>query len=64
MPNRQQPTVAFFQSFLAEYEGVDGPYDNDDDITETEQLLAEMSIDADNEDYGQFFTEFGEIDEA
>ena len=62
MPNRQRPTVALFQSFLAEYEGVDGPYDNNDDITETEQLLAEMEIGG--EDYDHFFTEYGEIDGA
>ena len=41
---------------------MDGPYDNNDDITETEQLLAEMEIGG--EDYDHFFTEYGEIDGA
>jgi hypothetical protein len=51
MPNRQQLIIGFFQSFLAEYENVNGLYNNNNNITETEQLLTEININADNRDY-------------
>jgi hypothetical protein len=53
----REVTTAYFQSFLAQYEGVE---DLDSEINETEQLLIDMEI----EDYSsdQYFTEFGEVD--
>ena len=54
-----------FQTFLVEYEGIDGPYDNDnDDLTEAEQLLADIDMTVEGEDCDQFFTKFGPIDGA
>ena len=57
--------MARFQNFLAEYEGIDASYSNDDDeMTETEQLLADIDINVETEDCEQFFTKFGKIDRA
>ena len=54
----QEPTVAYFNSFLANFEGVEGLSEGPD-LTEAEQLMIEMESEG-NENEG-FFTEFGEI---
>ena len=59
----QHPTVAYYQSFLSQFEGVEGL--TDDGLSETEQLLTDMEIeDYDNPaDYpDQYLTELGEVD--
>ena len=49
--------MAYYQSFLSRYEGFE---DLDGDITETEQFLAEIELD--NEEQNEaYFTYFGEV---
>ena len=51
--------MAYFQNFLTQYEGVEELSNDNNDITEAEQLLMKMEIE--NEDHDHFFTEYGEI---
>ena len=54
-----------FQIFLVEYEGINKSYNNNnDDLIEAEQLLADIDMTVEGEDCDQFFTEFGPIDGA
>jgi hypothetical protein len=48
-------TPQFYQSFLAQFEGVEGIFDNDS-IGDVEQCLMEMEIDTEN-----YLTELGEV---
>ncbi|KAH6667382.1 hypothetical protein B0J14DRAFT_642344 [Halenospora varia] len=57
-----EPTAQFFQSFLAEFEGIEA-FPGDDDLNEAQQLMMEMDLQSEDDEYnGQFFTELGEID--
>ena len=56
--------MAYFQNFLAQYEGVKALPDNDNDTTETEQFLLEMEFGDKDEDCDHFFTEYGKVDGA
>jgi hypothetical protein len=49
-----KPNVATFQTFLTEFEGVEGL---DDQLDETQQLFIDLEL----ENGEQFFTEFGEV---
>ena len=49
--------MAYYQSFLSRYEGFE---DLDGDMTETEQLLAEIELD-DEEQKEAYLTYFGEV---
>jgi hypothetical protein len=54
--------MAYFQNFLTQYENIEELADSDDNMADTEQLLAQMEIQDKNCD--QFFTEYGQINEA
>ena len=58
--SNKEPTVAYFQSFLAQFEGVDALPKDDNDLNEAEQLLVQMEVE--DEEADQFFTEYGQID--
>ena len=62
--SNQQPSMAYFQNFLAQYEGVEALSNNNDDTAETEQLVLEMEIGDMDKDCDHFFTEYGKVDEA
>jgi hypothetical protein len=54
----QEPTVAHFSTFLTRYKGMEGLSENDD-VSDTEQLLAKMDIQ--DVPYDHFTTELGEV---
>ncbi|TQS35374.1 hypothetical protein Golomagni_04207, partial [Golovinomyces magnicellulatus] len=56
----QNTSLAYFQTFLACFEGIEGW--SNDNFDEKEQLLKEMCID--DEADGIFFSESGEVDGA
>ncbi|KAI0994279.1 hypothetical protein K3495_g13903, partial [Podosphaera aphanis] len=58
----ENPSKAFFTNFLANFEGIKGIEEDDDDDFETEQCLAEMENLPNNEgDYENFATEIAGI---
>ena len=56
--------MAYFQNFLAQYEGVKTLPNNNDNTTETEQLLLEIEFGDKNKDYDHFFTKYGKVNGA
>ena len=56
--------MAYFQNFLAQYEGIKALPDNNDDTTETEQLLLKMEFGDKDKNCDHFFIKYGKVNRA
>lgn len=59
--NSQYTSVAYYQSFLSQWEGVEGLTENDEQ-GEIQQLLAEMDHNEEYYGFDMYLTELGEVD--
>ncbi len=57
-----EPSVAYYQSFLSEFEGIEGLTDDvDDEMNETEQLLMDIELGDNKYDFDTYITKLREV---